>query len=206
MRPELTRVRSRLVLLVIACSLGVALLGRTLDDEALRLALRVQARLSFALFSVGLASAGLAALLPASTSLLRHRGSLYLAFALSHLVHGGWILLWLRTTPNRLGWNLVDVSGGLAFPVIALLAYAQTEHGRRWLPARARIEACCVVYVWVQFVGFFIDRLLVLERRSLLPWYLVAIGWSLVSAALGWVGRGQARERGLGVAANQRAV
>ena len=197
MSRELAAVRRYLLLVVIACSIGVVLLGRAPDDESLRLALRAQARISFAFFSAALASVGLALLLPspASAWLLRHRSSLYWAFSLSHLIHGGWILLWLWLTPNRLSWNVVDVSGGLAFPVVALLAYVQTQHAQGRLPARARIEAWSVGYVWLQFVGFFIDRLLTPERRSLLPWYLAAIGCSLTAAALAWCGRGQAQAR-----------
>ena len=175
-------VRRVLVFGVLGISVLIALAGRALDRPALELALRLQGRLSFVLYIAALVGPGVHAWsgAPAAAWLARQRAPFYLAFALSHLLHAVWILLYLQRTSTIFVWDLPNLSGVLAFPAIALLLYAETPQGQRHL--RARVESIISAYVWVQFVGFFIDRLLTPARAGLRPWYILALGVSAVAA------------------------
>jgi len=177
-------VRRTLVFGVLGLSLLVVLAGRELDQPGIELALRLQGRLSFVLYIAALIGPGVQARVDSAAAawLARQRAPLYLAFALSHLIHAVWIVLYFQCTPASFGWNLSDFSGVLAFPAVAVLLYAETPHGQRHLPARARVETGIVAYVWIQFVGFFIDRLLTPERVALRPWYTLAIAISVAAA------------------------
>jgi len=187
-------VRRALVFGVLGLSVPIAILGRELDQSAIELALRLQGRLSFVLYIAALVGPGVYTLVGSGAAawLARQRAPLYLAFALSHLIHAGWIVLYFQHTSASFSWNVPDCSGVLAFPAIAVLLYAETRHGQRHLPARARVEAGIVAYVWVQFVGFFIDRMLTPERAGLRPWYVLALSVSVVAALVSAYGRRQA--------------
>lgn len=163
--------------------------------QALERALRLQARLSFALFVAALAGGGLARLLPtpASAWLARERRALVVAFAHSHLIHAVWVALYFWRMPARFSWSVSMVSGLLAFVLVGIWLYAQTQHGR-WLAARERLDAWIAGYVWLQFVGFFRDRMLEPSRSRWLAWYVSAIALSLAAAVLAWRGRAGARE------------
>lgn len=180
-----------LVSAVVAYGMFVVWVERALDEPALEQALRLQARLSFALFLAAIAGRGLAWLLPSRPSewLARQRSALVVGFACSHLIHAGWVVSYFWLTPANFVWNVYDVSGALAFVLVAVWLYAQTRHGRRWLPARERLDAWIAGYLWLQFVGFFCDRMLAPNRRMWLAWYLVALALSLAGAALAWMGR-----------------
>jgi hypothetical protein len=179
-------VRRILVFSVVALSLAIAVAARALDATAIERALRLQGRLSFFLYIAGLIGPGLHALSAARLTawLARQRPPLYLAFALSHLIHGAWIVLYFRRTSASFSWNLPDTSGLLAFLAIALLLYAETPHGQRRLPLRARIEAIIAGYVWLQFAGFFIDRMQAADRVELRPWYVLALSGCVVAAVV----------------------
>jgi len=184
-------VRRALVFGVFSMSVLIAILGRALDQSAIELALRLQGRLSFVLYIAALIGPGVYALWGSSAAawLARQRAPLYLAFALSHLIHAVWIVLYFQRTSASFSWNVPDCSGVLAFPAIAVLLYAETPHGQRqW---RARVETLISAYVWVQFVGFFIDRMLTPERAGLRPWYVLALSVSVVAALVSVYGRRQ---------------
>lgn len=183
--------RIALVAAVLVYAAATATLGRALDDTAIGLGLRLQARLSFVLFVAALGSRGLHAIFAsrATAWLVRERSSLFLAFALSHLIHAMWIVLFYTLTPADFSWSATDISGVIAFPLIALLLVLQTAPGGRVFGSqRSRVETGIVAYVWVQFVGFFIDRLTA-GRPELYPWYVAAIAISVAAAALAWHGR-----------------
>jgi hypothetical protein len=171
-----------LLLGVTLYSVALALACRSLDEVAIGVALRLQARLSFGLFVLALVAPALSAL-GANATLAwaaRRREALFRAFAVSHLIHGLWVLVYFERTPATFVWNLVDVSGALTFPIIALLLLPLD----RWLGARAAlVRRSVVVYVWVQFIGFFIDRLEA-GRPELRGWYLLAIGICIASALI----------------------
>jgi hypothetical protein len=184
-------VRRALVFGVLGMSVPIAILGRGLDQRAIELALRLQGRLSFVLYIAALVGPGVYALVGSNAAawLARQRAPLYLAFALSHLIHAGWIVLYFQRTSASFSWNVPDCSGVLAFPALAVLLYAETPHGQRQL--RARVETLISAYVWVQFVGFFIDRMLTPERAGLRPWYVLALSVSVVAALVSVYGRRQ---------------
>jgi hypothetical protein len=161
---------------------GLAFACRSFDEEAIGLGLRLQARLSFALFVLALAAPGLQARTGWSVLAgpVRHRDTLFRGFAASHLVHGAWILAYFARTPAVFVWNVVDVSGALAFPLIALLLLPLDS----LFGARARlVRRGVVVYAWLQFVGFFIDRLEA-GRPELRAWYVAAIVICVMAAAI----------------------
>jgi len=185
------RVRRALVFSVLGMSVLIAILGRELDQRAIELALRLQGRLSFVLYIAALVGPGLYALVGSTAAawVARQRAPFYLAFALSHLLHAVWIVLYFQRTSASFSWNVPDCSGVLAFPAIAVLLYAETPHGQRqW---RARVETLISAYVWVQFVGFFIDRMLTPARAGLRPWYVLALSVSVVAALVSVYGRRQ---------------
>lgn len=118
--------------------------------------------MTFALFVAALASRGLETMVGSVTTawLARNRSSLCLGFAFSHLIHAGSIVLFFTFTPADFSWSAADVSGVIALPLIALLLFSETEIGAKTLGVwRARVETAIVTYPWVQFLGFFIDRL-----------------------------------------------
>jgi hypothetical protein len=178
-------------------SLTVAILGKQLDEAAIGLALRLQGRLSFSFYVLALAGPGLHALnAPAASRwLAQNRDALYRAFALSQLVHGIWIVLYYGRTSAIFPRDITTfsdigtLSGVPVFPIVALLVLPRGwRRGVHW----ARVELAVVAYVWVQFVGFFIDRLYA-GRPELRPWYLIAIALCMAAAWLAWRGARRAR-------------
>lgn len=159
---------------------------RALDEAAIGLALRLQARLSFVLFVLPLVAPALSALGGGSVLawMAHQRESLFRAFAVSHLIHGVWILVYFRRTSETFVWNIVDVSGAVTFPLIVLLLLPVDRlFGGRAVLVRRGV----IAYAWVQFIGFFIDRLDA-GRPELMGWYGVAIGICIASAALSLLG------------------
>jgi hypothetical protein len=58
-----------------------------------------------------------------------------------------------------------------------------------------------VAYLWVQFFGFFIDRLQVPARRDSYPWYLLALAINVAAALVAlYGGRQRAAARGSALA------
>ena len=78
--------------------------------DALRSAIRVTARTSFALFLLTFLASSLATLVPTgrTKALLRERRFLGLSFAFSHLVHGVLILIYARLFPERFRSGCAD--------------------------------------------------------------------------------------------------
>lgn len=184
--PAASRVRAYLLHGVLLYAALVALACRALDETSIRLALRVQGRLSFLLFGLALSGPGLARLQggPISHWLARQRLALLQAFAVSHLCHGVWILLFYWLTPHDFVFNLFDGSGMLTFPLlIVLLGLALPSVRPRFGRHATWLERAVVVYVWLQFFGFFVDRLQA-GRPELKPWYWAAIALSGVAGLL----------------------
>src|SRR3954447_20673128 len=141
-----------LLLGVALYSAALAFACRALDEDAIGLALRLQARLSFALFVVALVAPALSLTWGGSVLgwVACRREALLRAFAVAHLIHGGWVVAYFARTPATFVWNVVDVSGALTFPIVALLLLPLDR-----LPfARAAlVRRSVTVYAWVQFIG-----------------------------------------------------
>jgi hypothetical protein len=186
-RDEAERVERALLAAVSIYGAGLAFACRALDEGAIELALRSQGRVSFLLFVLSLTAPWLQRRGGWSWAawLERNRDALLRAFALSHLIHGAWIVIYFVRTPATFSWDLVDISGALAFPLIALLLLpiARGPSARS-----ARVRSAVSVYAWLQFIGFFIDRLLH-GRRELMAWYCVAIVVCLAVARIATLAR-----------------
>lgn len=181
-----SRVRAYLLHGVLLYAALLALACRALDEPSIRLALRVQGRLSFLLFWLALSGPALARLRggPLSLWLAQQRPTLLQAFAVSHLCHGVWVLLFYWLTPHDFVFNLFDASGMLTFPLLlALLGVTLPSVRPRFGRHVAWLEGGILVYVWLQFFGFFIDRLQA-GRPELKPWYWAAIALSAVAGLL----------------------
>jgi hypothetical protein len=162
------------LVVVLLYSAAVCVLGRELDRSSIELALRLQARLSFALY--------VAALITPALPWRVDRSAMFRGFALSHLVHGVWIVLFFQLTDEVFSWSIPDLSGVLMFPMLAiLLAGESLPLGALW----ARIRHVIVAYAWVQFVGFFVDRFFQ-GRPELRPWYVLAMVIAIVAAWIAW--------------------
>jgi hypothetical protein len=175
---------------VLLYSLVVAALPRILDETSIRLALRMQARLSFVLFIAALAGPGLRRFWPGrfSETLVRERSTLLLAFALSHFVHGIWICIFYAFTPHAFSWNLAGTTGVIAYALIGLLVFAELPVGQRALGRHVPFIARGVLgYLWIQFAGFFAMQL-VSGKPQLFAWYFSAIVLSVAAALLAWLG------------------
>jgi len=186
---ESARTERALQTAVLVYGAGLAFACRTLEEAAIGVALRFQARLSFLLFVLSLTAPWLHQLRGWSWAawLDRHRQALLRGFASSHLIHGLWIVAFFAYTPATFSWNLVDISGVVAFPLIALLLLPVA----RGTDARsARLQRIIVAYAWLQFIGFFFDRLLN-GRPELKAWYCAAIAICLAVARIA-AGRWQA--------------
>jgi hypothetical protein len=180
----------RLLGLVLLYSLVVAALPHVLDEPSIRLALRLQARLSFVLFVAALAGPGVRRLWPSRFGdvLVRERSSLLVGFGVSHLIHGIWIAIFFAFTPHVFRWNLTDGSGAVAFAFIALLVFAELPVGRRLFGARlVTLERVVLGYVWIQFTGFFVMRTQS-GAPELMAWYVFAVLSSVAALALAWIG------------------
>jgi hypothetical protein len=172
-------------------SLAVFALCRALDETAIALALRGQGRLSFTLFMLGLAGPGIQQLVRARFSawLARQRAAFYGAFALSHLIHGAWVAAYYLTTSKVFAWDVPNVSGLVTFPLLlGLLPGSARVLAERW----PRAQAAIVAYCWVQFVGFFVDRL-EHGRPELHAWYVTGIALGVGAAAVAWLAPLQSR-------------
>jgi len=186
---EPDRVERALLAAVSVYGASLAFVCRALDEAAIEFALRFQARLSFLFFVLALTASWLHRVRDWSWAawLERNRDALLRSFALSHLIHGAWIVSFYVRTPATFSWNLVDVSGALAFPIIAFL-FMPIARGSS---ARSvRVRTAVMVYAWLQFIGFFIDRLLN-GRPELKVWYGVAIAICLAVARIATLVRRQ---------------
>lgn len=188
-RGEAHEVKTRLALAsgVLVYGALVALSCGAGSEETIRLALRLQARLSFVLFLAVLCGPAAYARFrdSASSWVARERSALSQAFALSHLVHGAWLWLFFARTPNRFELNLVDGSGALAFVLIAALFWLEMPQAHS-APARwhARLRYGIWAYVWLQFIGFFAMRVVSGKRPELRAWYVLGVLSCLAAAWL----------------------
>lgn len=151
--------------------------------EALRSAIRVTARTSFALFLLTFLASSLATLVPTAgtKALLRERRFLGLAFAFSHLVHGILILTYAQLFPETF-WTgrtpAANIPGSTGYLFILLLTITSFPVMVRLLGFRT--------WKWLHSTGTWVIAaifcLSFYKRLPLHPWYL--IGFSIMVSAI----------------------
>jgi methionine sulfoxide reductase heme-binding subunit len=137
--------------LVTAASLALAGGG----TDGWRLAARLTARLSFAIFLVVYSTHALARLVPAPATrwMMRERRGLGLAFAGAHMVHLAALIEFFVVSQEPAPLPTV-VLGGFGYVLVAAMAVTSNDAALRLLgPARwRRLHAVGLHYVWSLFV------------------------------------------------------
>ena len=143
--------------------------------DALRSAIRVTARTSFALFLLTFLASSLATLVPTgrTKALLRERRFLGLSFAFSHLVHGILILIYANMFPETF-WNgrtaAANIPGSVGYLFILLLAVTS-------FPVMVRLlgfSAWKLLHSTGSWVIAALFCYSFYKRIPLHPWYLIA--------------------------------
>lgn len=143
--------------------------------DALRSAIRVTARTSFALFLLTFLASSLATLVPTgrTKALLRERRFLGLSFAFSHLVHGILILIYANMFPETF-WNgrtaAANIPGSVGYLFILLLALTS-------FPVMVRLlgfSAWKLLHSTGSWVIAALFCYSFYKRIPLHPWYLIA--------------------------------
>ena len=126
--------------------------------DGVRLAIRLTARSSLALFLLAFTASAAARRWPgAGTSwLLRHRRQLGLGFAFSHAAHLAAIVAFARLAPGA--YHAVTmpaqyITGGLAYAFIAAMAATSSDRAVAWLGAR-RWRLLHLAGQWTLWVSF----------------------------------------------------
>ena len=176
------RLFSLLSLLVLIVT-TLALWSQPQGVEALRSAIRVTARTSFALFLATFLASSLAALVPGgfTRGLLRERRFLGLAFAFSHAVHAVLIILYVKFYPETF-WNgrsaAANIPGSVGYVFIVLLTMTSFPYAVKLLGARVW-KGLHSTGTWV-IAGVFL--LSFYKRLSMGSWY--PLGFGLIFSAI----------------------
>ncbi|WP_207884048.1 hypothetical protein [Pseudomonas sp. 30_B] len=176
------RLFSLLSLLVLIAT-ALALWSQPQWVEALRSAIRVTARTSFALFLATFLASSLAALVPSefTRGLLRERRFLGLAFAFSHAVHAVLIILYVKFFPETF-WHgrsvATSIPGSIGYLFIILLAVTSFPYAVKLLGARIW-KGLHSTGTWVIAGVFFLSFY---KRLPLGSWY--PLGFGLIFSAI----------------------
>ncbi|MEW9897641.1 hypothetical protein ABWL39_03235 [Chitinivorax sp. PXF-14] len=145
--------------------LSVAVPGGGLTSDGARLMIRITARSSFLLFAAAFLAGPLYQRWPcgATAWLRRNRRYLGLSFALSHAVHGAWVLVYARLDPQLFHAMVKSanyVLGGIGYGFIVSLAATSFERTAALLGQRnwQRLHWLGTHYLWLQFVVSFARR------------------------------------------------
>jgi DMSO/TMAO reductase YedYZ heme-binding membrane subunit len=131
-----------LLSLLVLITTALALWSQPQWVDALRSAIRVTARTSFALFLAAFLASSLTVLLPShfSRGLLRERRFLGLAFAFSHALHALLIALYVKFFPEMF-WHgrstLANIPGLVGYLFIVLLTLTSFPYAVKRLGSRA---------------------------------------------------------------------
>jgi sulfoxide reductase heme-binding subunit YedZ len=136
-----------------------------MDEQTIRLLLRVTARVSFLFFLSAFAGAAVSRLWPAPITrwLEENRRGWILAFAASHTVHLTLILalatkLGSAEFLRQVGGWVTLVLGGVGYPLIYGLAVAAAfPNGTKWLRSPG-FQALAYYLIWIVFARAFIRR------------------------------------------------
>lgn len=176
------RLFSLLSLLVLIAT-ALALWSQPQWVEALRSAIRVTARTSFALFLATFLASSLAALVPSefTRGLLRERRFLGLAFAFSHAVHAVLIILYVKFFPETF-WHgrsaAANIPGSIGYLFIILLAVTSFPYAVKLLGARIW-KGLHSTGTWVIAAVFVLSFY---KRLPLGSWY--PLGFGLIFSAI----------------------
>ncbi len=151
---------------VVAGMVGAILGIAGTSDDDMRLALRLTAWTSLALFLAAFVASSLQRLWRTSVStwLLRNRRSLGVAFAISHSIHLALIAARVAGHSDAFwqGRTLASmIPGAIAYAFIAAMALTSFDRPARWL-GRGRwkiLHKVGVYVIWVIFVGAEVGRL-----------------------------------------------
>jgi methionine sulfoxide reductase heme-binding subunit len=160
-----------LLLMSLACFLVAGF-----ETPGYRLIIRATARTSLALFLAAFLASAVLARWPGSLGqwLVRNRRSFGLAFAMSHAIHLGAIVIFARTDWTSF-WALSSkgaiIAGSIAYVVIGLLASTSFDSAVRWLGARRwkHLHRFGLWFVWIFFV--FTNA----KRIPTSGWYVVPV-------------------------------
>lgn len=180
--PHGWRLFSLLSLLVLIAT-ALALWAQPQWVEALRSAIRVTARTSFAIFLATFLASSLATLVPSpfTRGLLRERRFLGLAFAFSHAVHALLIILYVKFFPETF-WHgrsaAANIPGSIGYLFIVLLTVTSFPAAVKLLGARAwkLLHSSGTWVIAAVFVLSFYKRL------PLGSWY--PLGFALITSAV----------------------
>lgn len=174
-----------LLALLVLVATALALAWQPQLVEALRSAIRVTARTSFALFLLAFLASSLAILVPSPTSraLLRERRFFGLAFAFSHLIHGVLILTYAKLFPEVF-WNgrsaAANIPGSVGYLFILLLALTSFPWAMKALGGRGW-KALHSTGTWVLAAIFCLSFY---KRIPLSPGYVLAFGLMFAAIVL----------------------
>lgn len=172
-----------LIALLVLVATTLAMLWQPQLVEALRSAIRVTARTSFALFLITFLASSLAILLPSPTTraLLRERRYFGLAFAFSHLTHGVLILTYAQLFPEVF-WNgrsvTANIPGSVGYLFILLLSLTSFPWAMKALGGRSW-KLLHATGTWVLAAIFCLSFY---KRIPMSPWYV--LGFALIFSAI----------------------
>lgn len=174
MRFEGWRVTGWIVAAVLAMSLLIiALVGWS--AEGTRMAVRATGRTSITLFVAAFTASSLCRRWPGGFTkwLLRNRRYLGVGFAGSHAIHLVALVVASALFPNPLfqeAGQLVVALGGIAYLVIALMAFTSSDRAQAWLGTRRwqALHRYGGWYLWLIFLHTYGTRALA-DPRDLVP-------------------------------------
>ena len=182
-------IKGQLLFLLIALALGAVTMGVLYADafsvESIRLAVRLTARFSLALFLAAFCASALQKLWPSGATLflVRNRRWFGLSFAFSHLLHAILLVMFLNADPATF-WSMVKttnlVLGGTGYLFITLLAATSFDGAVRKL-GPARWKQFHTLAVWVIWGNFMLSNA---KRIPVSELYLIPVALLLLALGL----------------------
>ena len=164
-----------------------------MDLASIHLALRITARISLIFFVWAFSAAGLARLIPASSTrwLEKNRRNAVLVFATSHTVHFGFILalaakMGAAQFIQTFTWVTV-IGGGGAFLLIWGLAWKTLPQRTSATEGDSRFDAFAYYYVWSIFTLAYVGASF--RARFYVPFGFVVVAALLIRLTAAWQSR-----------------
>lgn len=192
-------IKGQFLFLLIALALGAVTMGVLYADafsvESIRLAVRLTARFSLALFLAAFCASALQKLWPSGATLflVRNRRWFGLSFAFSHLLHAILLVMFLNADPATF-WSMVKttnlVLGGTGYLFITLLAATSFDGAVRKL-GPARWKQFHTLAVWVIWGNFMLSNA---KRIPVSEFYLIPVALLMLALALRLAARRTSRK------------